>query len=334
MNGRIGLWIDHGPSSGMGHLSRCRGLIEFLSQKKDYRIEVYGADNISELPKGWTSPSNCYFSNLDLGNALKIPAIIVDTYNGDIQRQFYERNHGKTALISDSNSELVIGSTNLLQIKLEVLGIDAKKDKVDKSLKLNLIEGSLFWSSKLEGIFSQRSSLDLKNCGQRKKILVSFGGSTMTLALLEKLLDSLEKTSRIGLADVEVFCNDEIIDKLETKLEVDSRVVIHAFDDNFYEKMKVCDLLICGSGTTALEAYHLAIPCIVIKLFDNAKHNFENLKKVFLNAIFIDSRDVNLESKISASIVSQLNSKPKQTPTKNGVVDSRLLEEIFKFLTN
>jgi spore coat polysaccharide biosynthesis predicted glycosyltransferase SpsG len=330
---KIALWIDHGPLSGMGHLSRCRGLIEFLSQKQEYSIEIYGADCVGGFPNSWWLSSNCHFSNLGLGDALRIPALVADTYDAFIQRQISERKYGRAALIVDSNFEAETIPPNVLQIKLEVFNESQREEKVKSSLIANRIEGTLFWSSKLEEVLLERAQNKYQALSHKKTIVVSFGGSAKTLPVFELLIGSLEKIANSGIANIEIFCSNEVRDNLIAKIKLETKIVIHEFNESFYNKIRICDLLICGSGTTAIEAYHLAIPSIVIKLFDNARHNFDNLRDIFLDAKFIDINDKNFIDEIYTLIISQLESVPKQEPNKRGVVDSKHLEEVFQFLT-
>lgn len=331
---KIALWIDHGPLSGMGHLSRCRGLIEFLSQKQEYSIEIYGADCVGGFPNGWRSPSNCHFSNLGLEDALRIPALVADTYDAFIQKQISERKHGRAALIVDGNFESETIPPNVLQIKLEVFS-ESQREKEEKSLLIaNRIEGTLFWSSRLEEVLLERARIKYKALNDKKNIVVTFGGSAKTLPVFNQLIGSLEKISNSGIANIEIFCSNEVRDNLKAKIKLKTEIVIHEFNEIFYNKIRVCDLLICGSGTTAIEAYHLAIPSIIIKLFDNASHNFDNLRDIFLDAKFIDINDKNFADEIYTLILNQLKSIPKKKPNKRGVVDSKYLEEVFQFLTN
>ena len=318
----------------MGHLSRCRGLIEFLSEKKEYSLEIFGADNFGEPPSGWIITPNCLISNGGLEDALKIPALMADTYDSIIQRKISERNHGRAVLITDGNSKSASNSPNLFQIKLEVFKEFPRQEKKDSLLKTNEIAGTLFWSSKLEEVLSDRARLNSRSFGSRKNIVVSFGASDKTLSVLEKTIVSLERITKLGIANIEIFCSKSVQKGLSEKSKVKPGIMIQEFDESFYNKIKLCDLLICGSGTTSIEAYHLAIPSIVVKLFDNAKHNFDNLKEIFLGAEFIDINHKNFVDEIYTLILRQLKSEQREIPNKTGVVDSNRLEEVFEFVTN
>ena len=330
---KVDFWIDHGPISGMGHFSRCRGLLEFLVWNCGIKVDIHGADHGLRSQLKWVRDLGCSPKNLE-PSEFDSNIILVDTYSINIYTKILQLENKKIVAIFDSNNTIVKAQPNMLIVRLENLkSISENSKQINNQLKPE-ITGTLFWNSVLENSFLEKSAKLFRVRSRKKKIVVALGGSLMVQEVLEKICLNLSLLSDTTPIVVDVFLNKQIISKIKDITNSLDFINLYEFTDDYYNKLIESDLLICGSGTSAIEAYHLSIKSIILPIFTNAISNFNGLQRIYKNAIYIDTKKFLDFTTFKNSIITMLNCGENYAPSKNGAIDCSRLRRIQDFISS
>lgn len=328
---KLSVWIDDGPVSGMGHFSRCRGAYEFFSERSKRNLTNLGSDENSELVNSWLTSSNKHKRSAWFKKLNETSALLVDTYNLKVREKLLNLHSLKLVFVLDRNSRCVPKVSNLLQIKLE--SFERMPRNSDSLSQVSAdITGSIFWNSKLEEVYKSRIRRISKSMNHKKKIVITFGGSSKVDKIADVAIAKFMPLVDSGWANIDFFGNTDTVRSLQKKYVTKTSVKFHELNDTYYEKLRECDLLVCGSGTTALEAYHLAIPSLILLLFQNAAHNYIYLQEKFDNAKFFEIADFIDCQDFNIIVRNQLELEMGQFPDKTGAVGVDDLEQIWNFL--
>lgn len=338
----VAFWIDFGPLVGSGHFSRCRGLIEFLS-KKGCRIECYTQGSIGK--HNWfANLENSKHLTLNSKNVNELFAkerLVIDTYQTDIQARLASFQNGYAVNIVDSNGSFIFKNPKVMEIRLESSNLLIKdtnygrRDGQKKSKISASIGGSLIWNSKLEDVARTRSLAPKAKGNQGKNILLSFGGSTLTYYALEKAIQFLDVIKeRVQIKKIICFAELEVANKLNARFGNYKSIIIKTFSDAFYQELKSCDLLICASGTTAIEAFHLGVPLVAFDLFENASDNFQILETRPFLALVEDKIILENFSDFHKVISFALETLKPCSPFLEGILESNQLQLVYDHLFN
>lgn len=331
---------DYGPEFGSGHLSRLRGIVQFLNTKNQNLIDFYLAE-IYAIPV-WLKELivmdsyNCYDEKTLELSAYDV--LIVDSYRINIWKNITNSFGGKLIAFLDSNNFTLKLKPNVFKVRLEFISNERKhygETLLPISGSKNTVLGTLIWNDQLESVYNARIGTHAKQNFSNFRIVINFGGSNGVGSTLKSTLMALDILSlTMQIQNVNVFVFEELLDELSVTRLSNLNINFHKYSDDYYEKLKVCDLLICASGTSGLEAYHLAIPSVIFELFQNSVDNFRLLSNIFLDASFVASQDRNSVEKIIEKISLRLSTKNISLPNKSSVISTAEKNQILQFISN
>lgn len=327
---KIGFWIDHGSMSGMGHIARCRGLIEYLAQESDLPIEIHGGDE--EFPRhlNWLKHPNIrQIPNTQFSN-IKTRALIIDSYNKEIRSLAAAKKYAKVVLVSDNLELLPSVSSNVFHIVLEQFNLEPYQQRFSRNIA-RAIYGTIVWNSQIDYVYSKRTNMN-KGTDRQIKILISLGGSSKVLESIKTICSIFKESQFSEMLNVKVFANPYVIRELLRYQEEKTYITYEAFGENYYSELVSTDLLIIGSGTSAIEAYHLGIPSIIFSLFENAANNFHSLQEIFSQSVFLRN-----PGRLTSETLDNLLKKIQRedfiiNPTKLGSIGLNQKNEILNYI--
>lgn len=322
----LALIVDYGKNFGAGHISRCRGLIEEIIELGSINITCFIPNYDNRLP--WlrdlrergllnvvseTFPQDGYF-----------PVLICDSYQDDVWNKFVGSYAKEKIAVIDKNArqsrnnitvkKIILESFEDLQERAEKLTVLGALDKRRESDQLR---GSIIWDSRLEKIANLRKTTKIP----KSKILLSLGGSNLPKKETIVLAETLARLQRAGYFEkLVIFTHKDIKSELQKKLQETPHINSLEFGEVFDREVATCSLIICGSGTTSVEAFHLGIPAVVVSIFSNASRNFEDLQKIYRNAIFIKKEKLSEQIYLSSIIVKALTQLESRLPSKEGAI--------------
>jgi len=340
-NKLVSLWIDFGPEFGSGHLYRCRGLIEFL-RDLGCSLDIYTEVSARELK---------WVRDLEISGVVRIihqvtakffnrEKLIVDSYNLEINQELSRYRSGRAVRIIDATQQVSTASPILMQVVLEVeknsslIGIERQKSHEEGGQERKQLRGTLIWNSKLDEVANARTKPFNGNSTRNGKIVVlSYGGSSLVHDALEKTISVMSDSLKSNHVEKLVcFARKEVLTGLKKKFINEKNVYFKRFGDDFYSELKFCDLLISASGTTALEAYHLGIPTLVVDLFENASQNILLLKNLAAHSVVVDKASFNDIALFEILVLDALKRLQSTALTLDGTIQSSELKVIYEHL--
>lgn len=340
-NKLVSLWIDFGPEFGSGHLYRCRGLIEFL-RDLGCSLDIYTGVSARELK---------WVRDLEISGAGRIihqvaskffngEKLIVDSYNLEINQKLSRYRSGRAVQIIDSTHQVSITTPILIQVVLEVeknaslIEMEQQKFHKEGGRERKQLRGTLIWNSKLNEVANERiKPLNGNSTRNGKIVVLSYGGSSLVHDALERTISVISDASKSNHVEKLVcFAREEVLTGLKNKFIHEKNVYFKKFGDDFYSELKFCDLLITASGTTALEAYHLGIPTLVVDLFENASQNILLLKNLAKHSVVVDKASFNDTSLFEILVLKALKRLQSTPLTLDGTIQSSELIVIYEHL--
>jgi len=333
---QIAFWIDYSPILGYGHLARCRGLVEYLVNNIEYEVIIF-VDELNIIPtwlnemvkKGNTQLRIKSYSEFNSYERQVIDSYLNENFSKGANNSFKHRR----VRILDSNHKIRFFNEQDYIVELEILFNDQEKFW-QSDYRKGYIKGTIIWNSALENTYDY---LKLKGNTNLKldqyRILINLGNSITIAESLNKILMVLDSEASIFFKQVEVFCNLKYLDKLLIKRYNRLSPLFYEFSDLYYYRLGECDLLICASGNSALEAFHLDQPSLITKLFDNALSNFNALQRGFKNGNFWEIK--NTSKGIMGDIVeTSLRREYTKNPSKKGVIYSKEFDKLVEFFNS
>jgi spore coat polysaccharide biosynthesis predicted glycosyltransferase SpsG len=316
-------YISVGKNIGIGHLKRCGYLAQKLKQLNfDLKFIIindkYSIDYLKKNQFKYKIVKNIEFdiiNNNTIINDYRVILLDMLNINGVITRALKEKNT-KIKIIAldyfdmeDSNVDTII---NLINHNPNFTKPIHKKVKYLEGVKYGIIRNEF---------------IPFTNKAKKKsnifKILITFGGSdpqNYTLRILPNLVPLLE----MYLFNVEIivgpnYIYTEILNKYINILSLDCIKIIFS-PNNIPEIMHDSDVVISGSGTTAIELATLGIPSILLpqninelhfaEIFKNAGFSIIgcDLDEIFFNKIFQYITDI-YHGKISTENINKIGKK-------------------------
>lgn len=300
----ISLLIDHGKKAGSGHLSRCRGLLEFLARDLGFRLElITDKDCLSRWPE-WLRKLRV-LPQLDKPRTIRCSqSLLVDSYCESISDLLRLRTSFRTVVVTDEEHQQGIGSENVFEVRVERFDYSQDSARGTPNRQFYLC-GSIIWNSALEEVASRRTRLPPFPI--ERSIALSLGGSDNVSLEISHVLASFQESQLPH--HLSVHSADNAVEGVRDVFRQQENIEFFPLGDEYYQKLSTCDFLVCHAGTSAVEAYHLGIPAIVLNLFPNAYGNFVSLRARWHQALFLDTVE-ELTDKVLRDFALQ-NSKPE-----------------------
>lgn len=333
---QIAFWIDYSPFFGYGHLARCRGLVEYLSNVFEYKIIIF-VDEPNTLPswlndmivKGNAQVRSKSYSEFNSFESQVIDSYLKENFS-DGENNLYKQ---RRVWILDSNHKIRFFNEEDFIVEIEVL-LNKEKNFLHSEYKNRHIKGTLIWNSVLENTYNYARRRIYKNLkSDQCKLLINLGNSIKIYEPLNKILMTLDLEALTLPKQVDIFCNLRNLDKPINERFSSFSPAFHEFSDLYYSKLVECDLLICASGNSALEAFHLDQPSLITNLFDNALDNFNALSECFKNGNFWEIRNSSI-GLMGEIIETSLRRQYTKHPTKKGVIFSNEFKHIVEFFNS
>lgn len=280
----INCYIDYGLSSGFGHLSRCRGILESISKQQDFRVFLY-VEKAAKLPKWIIDLNGIQFRELEHFHIPNSPLMppgpwIIDSYNKEKVQLLLDSLHENTKflIIRDGYQGFDFDLENSKAIHLESTDKTTSENPYDDLLEPpKTIHKLLIWNSMLEKAAKYCSSVrTIESSHSNRTITISFGGTLPPDHFLDSIAQVLRNlishSNRLRFA---WFVPIDAVKEIKNLFDDTKYVKIFPISDEFYSVLSKTDLLICASGTTLIESIILGIPTISFVLYDNQKANFE-----------------------------------------------------------
>ncbi len=327
----VAIVVDYGPKFGAGHLSRCHGIIEALLNQNEFLCTVFLSNHVPDsqwLGKVQTHPC-IRFSNPGFPERENFDAILCDTYQEDVWKSFEVFQAKKKIAILDNNNRHRCFSHSIFKFLLEDFSrFDADPSMVDQlDSEEKVLRGTLIWNSRLQETLEFRSQ-KRSNC--KRQVILTLGRSEVAQAYVPSLVEVLgDFLDRGDLDDIIIFSNTTWS---TTNTKTKRKIQQLPFGDDFSIALRDCSLLICASGTTSIEAFHLGIPSIVINLFSNAKNNVVELETRTQNMIFLDKEHLAHEGHISRTLSLCLSGCAPSFPHTRGAITHEDLQRVIGYI--
>ncbi len=264
-------------------MSRCRGLIEFLTEFVDHQLELFTDKAKIEFWPTWLADFGVRPAFGETADAMERPILVVDSYEEGFLGSLKLRAPLKTVLLADENQICVPPIANMFLVRLESQVTDKTRQRQSNCADPNL-RGTVVWNNALEKVAKTRSTSGPVEFPRR--VVLSFGGSNDVSSSLALILNEVTK-SEIPI-ELSIFANMKALAEINSwRTPPRDWVRFFEFGEQYYDALASCHLLICHSGTSALEAYHLGLPTVVVNLFPNALANFFSLKEKWIEGNFL-----------------------------------------------
>jgi len=334
----VALVVDYGPKIGAGHISRCRGLVEYITQCTKFPLTCFLPQYDGEIE---------WINSLESARLLSIrkssfpkhrefSILLCDSYQEIVWRRFRESSIRYKVPIIDQGNKIEIQTPQAGMIVLESFAKVkytrtnfGKTKEISHNSEFNGLMGTLIWNEKLRNL----SSSKFHNKTKEGKVVISLSASDSADNALYQVIRALLK-SRTENDSLEIiaYARASTRDEILKRVGHIPRLTIKEFSEDFYAQMQTCSLLISGSGTTAIEAFHLGVPAVIIELFANASANFVNLKEVYKNALFIRGKKLIDEEYLILQFKRALK-ELKQSPFRGeGIIRTEDLKKYFESL--
>lgn len=337
---KLSFWIDSGPNTGMGHISRCRGIVEHFLTSNSWKISMVTDKSVVNVSWMRRLLDEQKLSLCEPSQALFLMAdnVVMDTYNGDLLRMSIERTQNRTIRILDQNNESIAQPDSCLDVVLERYSPElrnvalSKSDIVVSKFNSRRIGASIVWNSKLKEVVELRRKKSLL-LESNKLVLISFGGSNQVLSELLFYLKALLTTCEMGsIQNIVCFVSEELKDQVINAFQGNRVILVKSFGDEYYSYLAICDVLICSSGTSASEAFHLGIPALIVDIFENASDNWNQLKILFPQARFISRESLRNGKEIWSGLDVLLKDPEPPKPRLSGILGNDEMQMIEDFL--
>jgi len=256
--------VDASESIGLGHLTRCLLIANFI-KSKNYDVVFVTAQslsqNIIEFEGFKCHRINSLAPNLmALYNSFSVIADINSDaiFNNKLEYSNYLKNLGR-------NAELLVTLEDLINFPYcsDIVVIPycgANKLKLKNNCKTRYLMGTIYFPLREE--FNNDSFVVSKNA---KKILITMGGSDPEKITL-KVLNSISKIDKYYDIVVVIGKASNISDKDIDNVMGNYKGLLKVIRDvaNISELMLESDVAITNSGLTKYELSVLGLPCIII----------------------------------------------------------------------
>jgi spore coat polysaccharide biosynthesis predicted glycosyltransferase SpsG len=193
------------------------------------------------------------------------------------------------------------------------------------------MKGTMIWNSQMERVYLERGKSQ-KLSNRKREILITLGGSSKIVEEINQICAKIKELQLIELLNITVCVNESILEEITSTNTSGTAFNFQVFGENYYQKLISADLLLCASGTSATEAYHLGVPSIIFSLFENARKNFSTLQEFFTTAVFLDSSE-DLTPRVIELYLSELEEgRRSSTPTRVGSINKTQVKTMLNFL--
>jgi spore coat polysaccharide biosynthesis predicted glycosyltransferase SpsG len=330
----IAIYVDCDSKSGLGHISRVSGLIEFLEHKSALKPKLFLSDPHSNIDWLLDSMSlgNITISDFDAPLDKSTAGVVIDSYQDWAWSHVRDLAYPIVGVV-DAFSERNFATDIALVIELEKNSNEVQPAEDIFSSRFcaqRRLSGSLIWNSRLETAFQSRNIVQGKGLLWSDQIVVCFGGSELASRYADQIVTLLKNNYSSAGMKITVFSAEPPEGAwLNSNLGVEIRWM--PLSSNILERVAESDLLICSSGSLAREAYHLGIPSIIINLFDNAEGNHYELRQIFTSAVFLESDFDEMKKQLPQAIQKLSEQEVRSQPTKENVIEPGEIEQQIRF---
>jgi len=331
----VALVADYGPEVGAGHISRCRGLIEHITTFEHFQLTCFLPNYGGELK--WLNElerkKQLYIQKISFSRREVFSILLCDSYQDRVWNEVIgSRIHYKIPIIDQDHeykTRIVHGKAIILESFQKFEMAIATPQAVKKTMNshdFDGLTGTLIWNEKMRELADSQENV----LAAERKVVLSLGGSdlikTETILIINALI-ALKKRNQ--LEKIVTYAHVSIENEIQNKFGNLTGFKIEAFSEAFYGDMQTCSLLICGSGTTALEAFHLGVPAVIVNLFSNASSNYMELQKHYENALFVGRPNLSDGEYLVGLFERAITELKRLKPNKKGVINGQDLKVFF-----
>ena len=259
------IFTECGKNFGLGHLSRCLALSDYLISC-GFSVNIYNRGD-------YKSPLCINFDWLGIDNISPLiesnPLVIVDSYYVDIELANFITSKSKVCVFLDDFNRMAYPLEGIILNG----ALNAKRLYIDVKNEMYVgIEYGLLRSS-----FRKRENKIINK--ELQKILVILGGSDSDNNI-QKILDILEKEIVYELIDVVVGIN-------HCPISYGFNTSIHSSlsPSIIKDLMLSCDIAISGGGSTMVELQSTLTPTIALQIAQNQAYQLRAWRDVGLRVV-------------------------------------------------
>jgi spore coat polysaccharide biosynthesis predicted glycosyltransferase SpsG len=321
---RVAFRVDGGRKLGLGHLSRCISLANFLSSKKIESIFLISDYSIKNI----ICSNNHNVEKINPG-----PKEVIDIL------KIIKKNNCKV-LVIDSKRSKIPKIIQKIRTKTKVVLID--NIKAANFADLVILPGvkELFRnppSNSLIGLdyFLLNTKAPIKKTRKKNKtIFFSAGGSDkrdITSKIVSVFLKKKQNFKMIIVLGK--FYSKDV--KIKKMIGEDERFILYKDPENFLELMSKSTLGIITFGVTAYEAAALKLPVFIIS-HSNENHQSAKIVEKYGWSKYFGKYDSVNYSKVADEVISSLDDKPllKKMSNAGNVIDGKGTKRVADTILN
>ncbi|WP_147289742.1 hypothetical protein [Helicobacter sp. MIT 14-3879] len=256
---------EAGNNFGLGHLSRCTALKNFL-QKVNFNVEIYNrGDFISDncINFNWLAESEAKKLESILKNK---PLVIIDSYYANFEFCKYLVDNAKVCVFFDDFSRMKYPRGAIIFNG----ALNASKYYID-------VENTIFSGIEYGLLRNEFLQREVKTINKDiTRVLIALGGNDYNNNT-QKVLEIIEK--EIVYADIDVVVSNK------------HKPLNYGFNTNIHSNISArvlknlmldCDLAISGGGVTMVELQSTCTPTIALEIASNQSYQLRAWQKVGL----------------------------------------------------
>ncbi len=321
---RVLIFTEGGSEIGYGHIIRCSSIYEELKKRGiDVRFIINGDFQSTEILRNTPVENAYWYSHAYLIELIRNDDYcVVDSYIADEDTYQLISELAKKCLYLDDYNRIKYPKGTVITPSL------IKKEHINDSTLTHYVAGPhvICLRNSFASVEARSINAHLSN------VLITLGGSNLTTLIIEITSGFCERYPNISF--------HLILGKTITKVEIEKLKFDNLFiykdlsADKVKELMVISDLAITGAGQTIYELIATQTPFIPIKVAENQQSIVNNLLKLNLSDLYIDSLTNNFLMHLfnSFEVKKAYSSRINQFESLNNVIDLSSIHIIVNYL--